>query len=1720
MPTLSLARRAAMPTLLFLLQLLAFSLLALRACSPRVQPPPLAVSCLGAPGRGSAGRSGEGWLSCLGNGTLRLRYRPAPGATAEAESTERQPASPPHCRWYLNWGWVKNTSLWSGQFTLQSGLSLGSALWPVASSLITVQSSSASCAAPECLYRNLSVKMSARWAAQKSSHAYRDGTRSATCLFHCSAFPGDPEKHQGFVAKVSITRNGLTPALPSVRDDTSKATELAVLHQEAACKFNSVTIQKPSLHTSVIRQKKGKTFELYARVLVDCNLHVSIKPQWIFYAVKDMKTNPDWDQPLNTSAMHGVNTVQLTVPSWTLDYGMYQVYFTASVYMLGTKRSFNNTDRVFIKIERSDLVASIAGGNFRTVGFFDNWTLDGSVSYDPDSPERLKGLTFTWYCTKKLLDYESMRISAGNKCHPAQRDLRWLTSSGAVQVLAPESLPGNTVYHFRLVIQKDRRQSYADQSVNVQSGFSPLLDVACLENCGSAVIPTERFTLSGKCLNCQTSSQPVHHSSLWMENSTEISFDWSSRTSTASVLNYTEAAPTLPIPKAQLRESLLKAALNISVESTMDGCLVDTCRLGSLTNWQRVHCVCSMKQSHRSRSVLTASNTSTFDIKFLAAKVIVTPNRVDLKGNLIADIPKNPVTLLTVLFIFSAYFLLSLWAVRKDRAEMVSKDKIIVLPDNDPFDKVSFLVTLYTGSRWGAGTSADVFLQLIGQNGTSDVHCLRHPQFPAFRRGSTDCFLLTTKEDLGDICAFRVWHNNRGPSPGWFLSRAKVEHVSARKTWFFMCRKWLALDKGDGLLERTFSVTNPKAPLSRKDYFLIDLARGLKEGHLWLSVFAQVLTGTYSRLQRLSSCLTTLLLKLFVNIMFFNADRDEESPRHLRYLRSIAIGIEYTLIAVPVEMIIMALFKYSQKNPERSLTLLPGNLKTWRVHSQKRKRSETSAQSGSISSPENVPAHSDSQGPTHNLKRRTEGKTRSQGAPQDSSNCQVSEGGASTAGDKEQTGKNSRPKVKARRRRLPSNSNFSNNCAKEAGNLQEESKLLSVSSVPFCKRPPIVCWWWCVYLSWVLVITVSGVSSFFIVLYGLSYGYQTSLEWLLASATSFIQNVFFVSIIKISCYSALKTVRPKYCENIPWSTQDLSSEIKAEKEAMNEEEMREKHFKLAQIRDTEQYKPLKDGEIAKMLETAKIKAKAFIFIKDVIGHLVVLAVVLCLAYSTENTISFHYNQFIRNQFSPRLPAVVKLADIYTWVNDTFLPLIHNDVQPTFLTDSSSKIIGLPRMRQVRAKGTEKTCFHPHSFVNKFVISKSHCLHKYGRDLEEKGDYAGTWTKVANRSFSKETSSYPGFTYQPNWAPWTYFSYGDLHTYGPGGYTFYFFPEEGRHNSTTRLHLLQESNWFDEKTWAVIIELTTFTSDGDLFCSISVIFELSDFGIIKPTLSVHSFAVPIFHQQTKGRQLFFLAAVAFLLLYIADGLYSMVQGKKNTKTISRTISFILKWAFFLIVPFQVLKFKMGADIVHFFLLYPNDFIPFHAVSHLDQNLRNTLGFLAFLAVLKTLKYSQLFYEVRLAQRSILAALPGISSMASVVVVYFSIFMAFGYLVFGQHEWNYNNMIHSAQTVFSYCVSAFRDTAFSSSRLLGGFFLTSFLLVMTCVLINLFQAVIMSAYGDRKQLVYEEPPDEARAVAFLLQRMKKMLCFPICRTAKRSDPNLCHGVPNGQAEKRVQ
>ncbi|TRZ16750.1 hypothetical protein HGM15179_010345 [Zosterops borbonicus] len=1458
---------------------------------------------------------------------------------------------------------------------------------------------------------------------QSSTYTYHDHVKNAARFVRRSALPFDAEKYTGFVAKVNCTSSAPTPALLSIRVNnyTAKTIETPVVCEKKECKILRCWIQRPDYKDIVLYKKKASQFFLFVRLEVDCHIGISINPLWHVYPAKDTKTEPDWSKPVNTSGMFGVKMIHLTVPSNYLDYGLYLFYFNVEVIPIRTSIVLQAYDTIYVEIERADLLANISGGSVRRVRFAESWTLDGSKSSDPDSQEG--PMKFTWYCTKDLADYKTMKFKAKSKCHPFQKDLRWITPSGPIQKIPAESLAGNTLYYFRLMIEKGRRKAYADQVVEVYPGPPLSVLMRCLENCGASLIPTERFSLSGKCSNCKPSNRPQYYWTLLSDASKEIYFDWDSKTSTgrtgaylsihamaftnpvyryyilhltvttwdgrstyfrtafsvntpprggtcnisprygvafltkfvvscrgfsdsdlpltykvivptetttvssvventfgtilylgsqpttplsflpvgersrkygltlyvqvhdsleaftqvnlrvrvrkplktqplsdvfrellasarrlsasakqtgdrlragylaylaASLLNTVKEIPTVQLPQAPLRETVVKIALNISVNNimevnqvaavlsevteavermnfrsqdlaigkltqvtevlkkqrsqlewsedaeiqssgilrclsnvlradllslknvsadgvkhifsimevvtdvvfwgkvpeevetlietghwnitlkkneawnisnhfstdtchncfyprmktgngsgvtpntvfstaifefdespfpwlgytsdiasmvmgfrmaetkpnrdlvpttperadiflvrkggfttfdlvmgpdktetyttggfsfeinkttptiyfeivtklkatfkvliftdtnltdtqpiasfaashnkptvaigngTIDDCRItgpyivclpytllstivqesgadaqnisivletryilrypnrklvgiyvfndyclfmdgvgsqwnkDTCVVGPLTNWQKVHCICVSARKRRSLAALPAPS-----IKFLAAKVVVLPNTVDLGRNLIVDLPKNPLTLITVLAIFAVYLLLCCWAIRKDRVEKEIK-YIIVLPDNEASDKGIFLVTLYTGSRCNAGTKGEVFLQLIGQRGRSKFRCLWHQPSPAFQRGSIDCFLITTTKNLGDIHSFRIRLSNESKPPTWFLSRAEVEDMSTRKVWFFLCRKWLYLNTDKPSRNWKFSVADPQTPVPKFDYFLINFNRRLTEYHLWLSVFAPVVTGGFTRFQRLSTFLAVILFTLLVNIMFFNAEKDLETPAYLRYLRSITVGIECALLTLPVEILIIALFKYSQRDPPPVVTKMYPKVdsKYW-------------------------------------------------------NSCVISEKDANVIDIEEPTVDKKSQKSKS-------------NIAE--GGVFSKFRRLSTTIRQLRKIPdnePLLCWW-CISVAWGLVLSITVLSSFFIVLYGLSYGYQTSREWLIASGTSFLENVFFHSILKSLLFSAMSTIRPKYLDDIRWVTQEKRVEL-------------------------------------------------------------------------------------------------------------------------------------------------------------------------------------------------------------------------------------------------------------------------------------------------------------------------------------------------------------------------------------------------------------------------------------------------------------------------------------------------------------------------------------------------------------------------------------------------
>nr|XP_020641422.1 polycystic kidney disease and receptor for egg jelly-related protein-like isoform X2 [Pogona vitticeps] len=1327
-----------------------------------------------------------------------------------------------------------------------------------------------------------------KYPIQNDTFTYLDQVRNATHFIPDSYLPFNPAMYTGFVAKVKCTSNYSMPITLKATFNTyaSKIIESRIACQYQHCSITDINIQKSSTSKHIMHYTQGTEFTVTADTQINCPGQKQTHIVWNIYKVPNMAHTPNWSKPFNPPGIGKRNVATLKVPSSSLDCGLYLFNFTMKLTSLDTWDTKIASDSVFIEIGPDNLVAVIDGGNFRTVRFSEQWTLNGSAFSNGNAIQPSEELTFTWYCTKQKTDYISMTLSRNKKCHPDQ------------------SHP----------IVRDR----TTKIVRIALFAAECLDLVGIQ-------------------------------SQWKEG---------------------------------------------------------TCSLGRQTSWSKIHCICEAREPTTRKAIPRPAETS--GIRFLASKVALFPSQVDKERSLLSETGQNPVTWWTVFAIFITYIFLAIYVLGKDKIR--KRDCIIDLPDNDPFDKTRYLLTIYTGSRLRAGTQATVFIQLTGQNGVSDVHQLKHPLFPRnFRRGAINTFLLTTEMDLGELSSLHVWHNNCYFGSNWYLSRVKVQNTDTKQSWLFMCRKWFALGKDDCQIERTFPVTNPNVPLSTIDTFLIMVSHGLSNDHLWLSVFAHSIDDSFSRFQRLSCCLAILLSSLVFNIMFFSIEYEQHVHLvDLQTLRSIRIGIQSALMSIPVELIVTTLFKYSVKKH------------SWcnRDPQVKEKSSFLSESSSKEASLKDAPL----------------------------------------------TKKKSKPFSLM-------DLNANNNAAKK-----------ETFSEKIQKPQLLLCF---LVIAWSFVFCTSGLSSFFIILHGLSYDEKTSFEWLIASLTSFCLSVFLFETVKIVAISAWNTGSAKFCAKLPWLRYP---DIQFHGRIMTMEEMAQSHRELLRLRASKQYQPINEEELTVLRRIEKIKNLGYIFVKNMLCHLVFLTLILNATHPAEITNSFYYNQLMYNRFSVGLSKVHTIEDIYNWVKDIFVPLIHNEYQPTYLLNTWSKVLGLPRMRQIRSTDSISTCYFPHGLANTYILSGTHCQKKYGIDPEDQTNYFGSWAMPVNSSVPNDSSGFLGFTFEHPTTQWEYNSYGELNSYPSRGYSFYFFPGEPKANSTTRLKTLETSNWLDDKTWALIVELTTFNPDADLFCSISIIFESSDIGSVNSSVSVHSYRLPLFSDQSKSQILLLLGTIYMLIVYIADECRVLYQKRlRYISTAANIINFGIKTTCTVFLVLLLFKFKLAFDLVQFYLQHQERFIPFHAVSQFDQVIRIIMGFLAFLLVLKMYRYFRFLYGVRLAQKSLYAAIPTMINLSIAGGIFFFAYMSLGYLGFGQHEWNFHNVIYSFSTILSYCALAFRNTEFSSDEFLGGLFLGSFMVVMICVFVNLSQVILISSHVDMKIPVYEHHSHEAEIIYYIVQKI---------------------------------
>lgn len=331
------------------------------------------------------------------------------------------------------------------------------------------------------------------------------------------------------------------------------------------------------------------------------------------------------------------------------------------------------------------------------------------------------------------------------------------------------------------------------------------------------------------------------------------------------------------------------------------------CFVGPETTPQKTQCVCN-------------------HLTDFGGDVLVAPNPIDFDKVFegLANLGDNLGVLMVILTIFLLYVVLVIWARKKDKKDEAERGIVTIDCTNGRKKRSSYIATFVTGAGHGAGTTANVYIIISGSKCDSNIIPLKVEGRRLFQARTTTTFRILLPKEIGDLHFIRVFHDNSGPSPSWYLRNIVMTDIATKKQYPFVNDSWLAVESNDGEIEKLLPVASDKELAGFHIVFASTAAKGLLDGHIWFSVLTRPKQSTFTRVQRLSSCLALIFLTMITNAMFFGAGDAPGAKKTIRLgnvvidLTGIIIGIEASFIVIPPSMLIIEIFRRLKPKPKKN----------------------------------------------------------------------------------------------------------------------------------------------------------------------------------------------------------------------------------------------------------------------------------------------------------------------------------------------------------------------------------------------------------------------------------------------------------------------------------------------------------------------------------------------------------------------------------------------------------------------------------------------------------------------------------------------------------------------------------------------------------------------------------------------------------------------------------
>ncbi|XP_056189557.1 lipoxygenase homology domain-containing protein 1-like [Falco biarmicus] len=126
-------------------------------------------------------------------------------------------------------------------------------------------------------------------------------------------------------------------------------------------------------------------------------------------------------------------------------------------------------------------------------------------------------------------------------------------------------------------------------------------------------------------------------------------------------------------------------------------------------------------------------------------------------------------------------------------------------PTKELLPLLVYEVHVYTGTKLGAETDSNVYINLIGTRGDAGKRKLHRSKNNnvKFQRGQMDIFCIKAVS-LGDLEKVLISCDGAGPGSGWFLDKIVIKHKEGKEVQdvVFPCNRWLDEYQDDGKTER------------------------------------------------------------------------------------------------------------------------------------------------------------------------------------------------------------------------------------------------------------------------------------------------------------------------------------------------------------------------------------------------------------------------------------------------------------------------------------------------------------------------------------------------------------------------------------------------------------------------------------------------------------------------------------------------------------------------------------------------------------------------------------------------------------------------------------------------------------------------------------------------------------------------------------------------------